>query len=56
MFPHHDALADARACAQIVIDAARRTGSATVLELADAVGVRVADPLAATPAKVRAAA
>ncbi|GAA4491069.1 3'-5' exonuclease [Microbacterium panaciterrae] len=56
MFPHHDALADARACAQIVIDAARRTGSGTVLELADAVGIRIADPLAAAPAKVRTAA
>ncbi|MDQ4213957.1 exonuclease domain-containing protein [Microbacterium sp. ASV81] len=56
-FPHHDALADARACAQIVIDAARRTGSASVFELADAVGVRLADPLvAAASAKVRAAA
>ncbi|MGN8024769.1 3'-5' exonuclease [Microbacterium sp. 22242] len=56
VFPHHEALADARACAQIVIDAARRTGSATILELAEAIGVRVADPLAAAPAKVRVAA
>ena len=56
-FPHHDALADARACAQIVIDAATRTGSGTVQQLADAIGVRLGDPLApAAPAKVRAAA
>jgi DNA polymerase-3 subunit epsilon len=56
-FPHHDALADARACAQIVIDAARRTGSGSVWELAEAVGVRVADPLGvAAPATVRSAA
>lgn len=56
-FPHHDALADARACAQIVIDAAQRTGSATVQQLAETIGVRLGDPLApATPAKVRAAA
>ena len=55
--PHHDALADARACAQIVIDAARRTGSVTVQQLAEPIGVRVGDPLApAAPAKVRAAA
>ncbi|MGB4136945.1 MAG: 3'-5' exonuclease, partial [Microbacterium sp.] len=33
-FPHHDALADARACAQIVIDAARRAGAADVDGLA----------------------
>lgn len=40
-FPHHDALADARACAQIVIDAARRVGAADVDALAKAVGVHV---------------
>ncbi|KJL20816.1 DNA polymerase III PolC-type [Microbacterium azadirachtae] len=56
-FPHHDALADARACAQIVIDAARRTGSDTIHQLAETIGVRLGDPLApAAPAKVRAAA
>ncbi|VXC02023.1 DNA polymerase III subunit epsilon [Microbacterium sp. 8M] len=56
-FPHHDALADARACAQIVIDAARRTGSGTVQQLAERVGVAVGGPLApAAPAKVPAAA
>ena len=56
-FLHHDALADARACAQIVIDAARRTGSDTIQQLAETIGVRLGDPLApAAPAKVRAAA
>lgn len=56
-FAHHDALADARACAQIVIDAARRTASGTVHDLAEAVGVRLGDPLAPTaPTRVRAAA
>ena len=42
-FSHHDALADARACAQIVIDAGRRTGAADVDALAAAVGVRVTE-------------
>ena len=55
-FPHHDALADARACAQIVIDAARRTASRTVHGLAEAIGVRIADPLGPSAAKVRTAA
>lgn len=45
-FPHHDALADARACAQIVIDAARRVGAGDVDALASALGVAV------TPARV----
>ncbi|MFT4220843.1 MAG: 3'-5' exonuclease [Microbacterium sp.] len=40
-FPHHDATADAHACAQIVIDAARRVGAADVHELAEKVGVKV---------------
>lgn len=43
-FPHHDALADARACAQIVIDAARRFGASDVDALSEAVGVKVAEP------------
>ncbi|MFE2774013.1 3'-5' exonuclease [Microbacterium resistens] len=50
-FPHHDALADARACAQIVIDAARRNGSRTIEELADAVGVRIAPAPVPEPAR-----
>lgn len=45
-FSHHDALADARACAQIVIDAARRAGAADVHDLATGLGVRVTEPAA----------
>ncbi len=51
-FPHHDALADARACAQILIDAARRTRVADVDALARAVGVQVVDPPAPAQAAV----
>ena len=40
-FPHHNATADALACAHVMIDAARRVGAGSVDELADAVGVRV---------------
>lgn len=43
-FSHHDALADARACAQIVIDAARRTAAADVHALADSLSLRVTEP------------
>ncbi|GAA3651398.1 3'-5' exonuclease [Microbacterium marinilacus] len=39
-FSHHDAIADALACAHIVIDAARRAGAADVGALAAALGVR----------------
>ncbi|MDR6865595.1 DNA polymerase-3 subunit epsilon [Microbacterium resistens] len=53
-FPHHDALADARACAQIVIDAGRRLGAESVDALADALGVRITAP--ATAATVSAGA
>ena len=53
-FSHHDALADARACAQIVIDAARRVDAADVFALADALSLRVTEP--ATPALERAVA
>ncbi|MEU4016457.1 MULTISPECIES: 3'-5' exonuclease [unclassified Microbacterium] len=45
-FSHHDALADARACAQIVIDAASRAGAADVFALADALSLRVTAPVA----------
>lgn len=45
-FSHHDALADARACAQIVIDAAGRAGAADVFALADALSLRVTAPVA----------
>ena len=53
-FSHHDALADARACAQIVIDAAARAGAADVFALADALGLRVTAPV--EPAMERAVA
>lgn len=42
-FSHHDALADARACAQIVIDACRRAGAADVDSLAQTLGLRVTE-------------
>ncbi|MFJ2368745.1 3'-5' exonuclease [Microbacterium sp. NPDC087665] len=48
-FAHHDALADARACAQIVIDAARRAGAADVDMLAELLSLRVAGTPARTP-------
>ncbi len=51
-FTHHDALADARACAQIVIDAARRAAASDVQSLAERLGVRVTEaPVAETPAR-----
>ncbi|WP_223626135.1 3'-5' exonuclease [Microbacterium sp. EST19A] len=53
-FSHHDALADARACAQIVIDAARRHGAADVHALAETLSLRVTEP--AAPALERAVA
>jgi DNA polymerase-3 subunit epsilon len=40
-FAHHDATADAQACAHIIIDAARRSGAADVASLAERIGVRV---------------
>lgn len=54
-FAHHDALADARACAQIVIDAARRRGAHDVQSLAETLGIRVTEP-PAVQAEVRAVA
>ncbi|GAT72532.1 exonuclease [Microbacterium sp. HM58-2] len=48
-FSHHDALADARACAQIVVDAAARAGAADVFALASALGLRVTDPVVSAP-------
>lgn len=45
-FSHHDALADARACAHIIIDAARRTGSADIRSLASTLSLRVSEPQA----------
>ncbi|MFF3028624.1 3'-5' exonuclease [Microbacterium sp. NPDC057944] len=46
-FSHHDALADARACAEIVIDSARRAEVSDVFGLARALGLRVTEPVAA---------
>ncbi|MCT9001355.1 3'-5' exonuclease [Microbacterium memoriense] len=40
-FAHHDATADALACAHIMIDVARRAGAQDVVELAMLLGVRV---------------
>ncbi|MDD7929515.1 exonuclease domain-containing protein [Microbacterium sp. NM3R9] len=40
-FAHHDALADALACAHIAIDAAARAGAQDIVELAMLLGVRV---------------
>ncbi|GAA1649929.1 exonuclease domain-containing protein [Microbacterium flavum] len=40
-FAHHDAAADALACAHIMIDAAGRAGAGDILELAMLLGVRV---------------
>jgi DNA polymerase-3 subunit epsilon len=40
-FPHHNATADALACAHVMVDAARRVGAGSIDELAEAVGVRV---------------
>ena len=40
-FPHHDATADALACAHIMIDAAARAGVDDIADLAAALGLRV---------------
>jgi len=47
-FSHHDALADARACAQIVIDSALRAGASDVFALAASLGLRITEPVVAT--------
>jgi len=46
-FPHHDALADAEACAWIIIDAAKRHGASSIVELGQVAGARVAHLAAA---------
>lgn len=48
-FSHHDALADARACAQIVIDSALRAEASDVFALAATLGLRITEPVVATP-------
>ncbi len=40
-FEHHNALADAEACAAIIVHAAKRHGAADLLELAEATGGRI---------------
>ncbi|GAA1850163.1 3'-5' exonuclease [Microbacterium koreense] len=40
-FPHHNATADALACAHVMIDAARRVGATDIADLAERAGVRV---------------
>jgi DNA polymerase-3 subunit epsilon len=40
-FPHHDAVADAEACAAIIIHAAERHGAIDVPELTERAGVRI---------------
>ena len=50
-FAHHDALADAEACAAIVIDAARRHEAADVAQLAKKTGLRL-QQLKAIPLKL----
>jgi DNA polymerase-3 subunit epsilon len=50
-FPHHNATADALACAHVMVDAARRLGVDDVGALAEAAGVRVSQiSVAAAPA------
>ena len=51
-FPHHDAGADAHACAQIIIDAARRMGARDVHMLAELVGVKVSQIVVPEPEAV----
>lgn len=50
-FPHHDALADAEACAAIIVDAARRAEVEDVAQLSKKVGVRI-HQLKAIPLKL----
>jgi DNA polymerase-3 subunit epsilon len=49
-FAHHDASADALACAHIMIDSAQRTGATDIVELAQLLGLRVPRIPAAEPA------
>lgn len=46
-FSHHDALADALACAHIIMDAARRHSASDVFALASALKLRVTEPVIA---------
>lgn len=49
-FSHHDALADALACAHIVVDSAKRLAAGSLDELAELSGVRVSESDAVVPA------
>ena len=51
-FAHHDALADAEACAAIVIDAAARHQASSLESLAEAAGVSITRLSAPRPAKL----
>ena len=53
-FAHHDATADAEACAHIVIDTARRSGATDVSHLAELAGIKVSRLAPAGPAPVSA--
>jgi DNA polymerase-3 subunit epsilon len=48
-FPHHNATADAVACAHVMIDAARRVGADDIDALAELAGVRVSQIVVAAP-------
>ena len=50
-FAHHDALDDARACAQIVIDAARRAAASDLDSLASKLGIRLSEASARATAQ-----
>ncbi|MBC9936844.1 MULTISPECIES: 3'-5' exonuclease [unclassified Leucobacter] len=50
-FPHHDALADAEACAAIIVDSARRFDADGIAALAKATGVKI-NQLKAQPLKL----
>lgn len=53
-FQHHDALADAEACAAIIVDAAQRFEAPSVVDLAKATGVSIKQLAAAAEAEQRA--
>ena len=55
-FEHHNAAADAAACAAIVVHAARRHGASDILELAEFSGSRIKTLGAATDERAPAAA
>ena len=53
-FAHHNATADAEACAHIVIDTARRHGATDVSHLAELAGIKVGRLVPSAPAPVSA--